>query len=75
MQVQTGAVTRIKDVGKLEERRKKVHNFKALLGAFLNDRRAQVDLVSVNHPLDGPIGPFFPTEPSFPTEPFCPTTR
>lgn len=52
--VQMGAVTRVKDQGKLEERLKKFQNFKTLLNAFLTDRQAQVDLVSVNHPVDAP---------------------
>ena len=52
--VERGGPTKVKDVGKLEERLKKFQNFKTLLGAFLDDRHAQVELVSVNHPLDGP---------------------
>jgi hypothetical protein len=55
---QTGSQTRVDAVDKLEERLAKFRKYKALLNAFLNNRQAQIDLVSVNHPvhLPGTIG-------------------
>jgi hypothetical protein len=51
---QMGRRPRVEDVEKLEERLSKFEKFKALLNSFLDNRQAQIDLVSVNHPIHPP---------------------
>jgi hypothetical protein len=50
--LETGHLSKVNNMDKLQERLKKFQNFKSLLGAFLDNRHAQVDLVSVSHPID-----------------------